>query len=360
MQGKQHRLATLLLKLAYLVLLLFSSLIMVIDIPHLAQWLAHWLPIDQSIVDPRYHTSLWALGLLSNFRIQLAEVSTLIFIIALLVYSIRFRRSKSVGLFVGLCGFLTLSCLGPLAPYYIPHPIPVSSADSLKILHFNVLYLNHNKGALIHFIEKENPDLISLQEYNDWWQYELTGDKVFKDYPYHYLAPLSQDVVFSKRPLINAHQEQIAGSLSLADIGIVTQIKIDNQPVTFLFAHIPIPIFPALYDRQVQHFEFWAKKWGQYSGNFVLIGDMNTTPWTMEFRKFINRTHLHDSQLGFGLQPSFPAYNALMRIPIDHCFTSKNIVVKDRHLGPDLGSDHLPVLFRLALRSEAGTTPDIN
>jgi endonuclease/exonuclease/phosphatase (EEP) superfamily protein YafD len=58
---------------------------------------------------------------------------------------------------------------------------------------------------------------------------------------------------------------------------------------------------------------------------------------------------LCDTRAGFGLQASFPAWSAVMRIPIDHVLASCSIGVRDRWIGPDIGSDHLPVLIDLVV-----------
>jgi endonuclease/exonuclease/phosphatase (EEP) superfamily protein YafD len=60
--------------------------------------------------------------------------------------------------------------------------------------------------------------------------------------------------------------------------------------------------------------------------------------------------NLRDSQLGFGVQPSFPTFSWAIRIPIDHCLVSPEVVVLDRKLAPSVGSDHFPVMVELALK----------
>jgi len=351
MQHNPNRFSAIAAKFGNILVFIASVIVIASYIPHLTQWLDTTLGLNSAFLDPRQSETLWFLGVLSNFRIQMAEASLLLFTLMLGLYFAFLKSSKRRPRALILSGILIVICLAPIFPYYIPCQTPPSTTDSIKILHYNVHNTNQNVTALLHFVEREKPDLISLQEYTAWWQHQIALSKLIQEhYPYHFISPWGEDGIYSKRPLINPQLEWISGSLSGADVSIVTQIKIANRPVTFLFSHTPIPLFPEPYPRQVEHFHFWAKQWEHFPGDFVLIGDMNTTPWTMEFQQFIQKTHLRDSQLGFGLQPSFPSFNAFIRIPIDHCFVSKNIVVKDRHIAPDLGSDHLPVVFRLALK----------
>jgi endonuclease/exonuclease/phosphatase (EEP) superfamily protein YafD len=41
--------------------------------------------------------------------------------------------------------------------------------------------------------------------------------------------------------------------------------------------------------------------------------------------------------------------NPLVRVQIDHLLHSPDLVTLDRRLGPRLGSDHAPLIVRLAL-----------
>ena len=47
---------------------------------------------------------------------------------------------------------------------------------------------------------------------------------------------------------------------------------------------------------------------------------------------------------------TWPTYNPLLRIPIDHCLVSEHFMIGEQYQGPDFGSDHYPVLTRLYLR----------
>jgi endonuclease/exonuclease/phosphatase (EEP) superfamily protein YafD len=85
----------------------------------------------------------------------------------------------------------------------------------------------------------------------------------------------------------------------------------------------------------------------------IVVGDLNTTSWSAAFGDFVAATDLDDTRVGFGVQPTFPSDRLVVRIPIDHCLVSSTISVIDRHVGPNIGSDHLPVVIDLAVTSQA-------
>jgi endonuclease/exonuclease/phosphatase (EEP) superfamily protein YafD len=57
-----------------------------------------------------------------------------------------------------------------------------------------------------------------------------------------------------------------------------------------------------------------------------------------------------DSAQGHGVQPTWPNFNPLLWIPLDHVLHSTCLAVRDRIIGPDVGSDHYPVIVDFSLR----------
>jgi len=43
-----------------------------------------------------------------------------------------------------------------------------------------------------------------------------------------------------------------------------------------------------------------------------------------------------------------------LRIPLDNCLVSEEVAVAGRRVGPDIGSDHLPLVVDFALASGGG------
>jgi endonuclease/exonuclease/phosphatase (EEP) superfamily protein YafD len=60
-------------------------------------------------------------------------------------------------------------------------------------------------------------------------------------------------------------------------------------------------------------------------------------------------TGLVNATLESGLRPTWPTRPALARIPIDHFLLSDHLNVASIRTGPDIGSDHLPLILDLAV-----------
>jgi endonuclease/exonuclease/phosphatase (EEP) superfamily protein YafD len=81
----------------------------------------------------------------------------------------------------------------------------------------------------------------------------------------------------------------------------------------------------------------------------MVLGDLNLSPWSPYFGDLLSSAGLRDSREGFGIQASWPTAVPLLRVPIDHVLYSPEVVINHRQIGPDVGSDHLPVVVDFSL-----------
>ena len=81
---------------------------------------------------------------------------------------------------------------------------------------------------------------------------------------------------------------------------------------------------------------------------FVVLGDFNTTPWSVRFSELLDRSGLSDSPVGRGLTATWTSKNPLFGLPIDHVLVGGEIHVLDHEVGRDIASDHYPISATLA------------
>lgn len=79
---------------------------------------------------------------------------------------------------------------------------------------------------------------------------------------------------------------------------------------------------------------------------FVVMGDFNATPFSSIFRT-LPGTRAGDPRL----EATFPAKAPWLGVPIDTFQFGGGLVLTEHHVGPDIGSDHLPVFAAFALPS---------
>jgi endonuclease/exonuclease/phosphatase (EEP) superfamily protein YafD len=284
----------------------------------------------------------WLLDVSANFRPQ--------YLIALLVLGMVLMMAKwrRIGLVALVAAALNLVVVLPLFSGSPGESDPTRPA--LRVISFNIYSPNDRYAEVIEFIQQSNADLVFIHEASRPWEValEALGDR------YRILRPRSEDLIFGTLVLARgtlvewesygfATAETRAVSLTLIPEGW-------SEPVHALSSH---PLAPTdaerarLRDTQLGFATEWA---GEQSGAFIVVGDLNATPWSWPFRRLEGSTDLRNSAIGFGIQASYPADgNPLLRIPIDHVLHSSALRVRDRRRGLPLGSDHFPVIVDLEL-----------
>lgn len=233
--------------------------------------------------------------------------------------------------------------------------------DQIKILHCNLWGgRNQQKEKFLALVAKEEPDVVAVSEVERSWAKALSAE-LTKNYPYSICYPHVGGVaLFSKLPLEKSE-------VCLSKIGhrprICSLVKSKGGKLVALdLVHPPTPIGPETrLKARNEEFEIFSSELPAASDRYILVGDLNCTPWSPYFRKLLQDGGFSDSAAGCGLQPTWPAVSALSRgllkpkkfsgavLPIDHCLVSRNIKTIERRVLEPVGSDHLPLVVRLAL-----------
>jgi endonuclease/exonuclease/phosphatase (EEP) superfamily protein YafD len=283
---------------------------------------------------------LWWLDVLANFRAQYAVV---LLVLGLVVAVSRWRRT---GLVIAGVGLLNLVFVAPLY-FGSPGEAP-DGAPTTRIMSFNLLSNNESYNEVVEFIEAADPDLVFLYEASRPWEVALDSS----DLDYEVIRGRSDDLIFGT--LVLARDPVDAVSYGFAEsqpraIAVGYRPEGWSETIQVLSTH---PLAPttaeraALRDAQLAFAADWAR---EQEGAFAVVGDLNASPWSWTFSRFTAGGVLRNSQIGFGLQPTFPATsNLLFRVPIDHLLHSAELTVIDRRLGDALGSDHFSLLVDLA------------
>jgi endonuclease/exonuclease/phosphatase (EEP) superfamily protein YafD len=289
----------------------------------------------------------WVLELTCHFRLQYLLILTFATGFFLL------GRKRKRALIAGLLAAANLLLIVPA--YFRPSPgehlREAANAGnkpcSLRALLLNVEQSNRSYRKVIDLIANVDPDVAVLLETDTPWAGALQAGLV--DYPYVLSEPLDNKfglTLLSRLPIVDQEVMFLAGR----DLpSLRAEVLFDDRRFTLIAAHAVPPKSGRHARLRNEQLTALAELVGDQQHPVMILGDLNVTPWSPFFCDLLEETGLLDSRRGFGLQPSWPASFAPLRIPIDHCLGTPDIRIHDRWIGSSIGSDHFPVVVEFSL-----------
>jgi endonuclease/exonuclease/phosphatase (EEP) superfamily protein YafD len=281
--------------------------------------------------------SYWLLDLFNHFQHQYAAFIGFCLVILLC------RKAWRPAIVVAVVFMLPLvrigGCLMPAKEE--------AGASSLRFASFNVLTSNTRYADAVAWVRATDPDVIFLPEVDEEWAAELKP--LLASHPHaveHIVEGNFGFACYSKLPILK--QEIIpCGQMELPLLKL--RLQGAEGEFTFFGAH-PVP--PAT--------EFWAKDRDAFlkviadqvqaePGPVVLAGDLNATAWSHGMKPLFAA-----GLRGASVSPTWMRGSLVFAVPIDHLLyrgpREKPHAAKcGKHwVGPDLGSDHRPVVSQIA------------
>jgi endonuclease/exonuclease/phosphatase (EEP) superfamily protein YafD len=272
----------------------------------------------------------WLCDLFAHFRVQFFQIA-LVFI-GLSIW----RKNNRL-----LAAFVLLACLNYalVLPFYFGRP-PAAAQKPARAMLINILASNGNTKQVLEAIQAADPDLLVLEEVTPKWAETLRE----LDYPYR-LENIRTDcfgiMLLSRVPLSKTNTV-LVGTAGVPTL--IANVHLPQGEISLIGTH-PLPPFNGEYSRQRNaQLAALPELVASREKPVLLIGDLNASPWSARFRQLLKDSGLKNSMQGFGFQPSWPAHSRFLRIPIDHMLHSPGIRIHSRQIGPDVGSDHFPVI----------------
>jgi len=302
----------------------------------------------------------WVADLFSHFAVYFTLAGA-----GLCAVAVLFRRWLWSGL--ALSVFVVNGVL--IWPVFAPvSTAPASGSAVLRVSLANVLHMNRDSARVGEFLRGCEADLVVLLEIDPWW--ERTLQEI--DTPYRIAASRPAEGSFGVALL--AHKklgEDTAISLvgtrvidfadgfrSAQRPAIEATLLLGGRRVRLLGVHPPPPVsaeLTALRDTVLRRAKAWAD---EQTDPHIVIGDLNTSPWSYAFSILNGDGELVSTQLGRGNQGTWPTLLPIpWLLPIDHCLISEGLVCLDRRVGTATGSDHLPLIVSLALYDQQNPPP---
>jgi endonuclease/exonuclease/phosphatase (EEP) superfamily protein YafD len=241
-----------------------------------------------------------------------------------------------------------------IAPLCLPKPQSVSPPSALKAMTFNIHQRNGDLAAILRVIDREEPDIVALQEIDYAVSLSLR-QAIAARYSYHTLPanrPIRGQAILSRYPLAQVSSEanyRFQSALVRAPAGDVVLWNL----------HAP-SLFPIGWRRdwqkQQRFFEDLTARMQRIDVPLIVAGDLNTTDLSEHYASM--RPYLSDAfrQVGCSLGFTFPATAKFdIRLPspvvrIDYVLYNSYLTAHSAYVVRDSGgSDHRPVVAILSL-----------
>jgi endonuclease/exonuclease/phosphatase (EEP) superfamily protein YafD len=285
----------------------------------------------------RWH---WSLDLLSHFRWQY-----LLLCVLGVAWSLLLKRPR----FVLLACLLSLSANAyELALARGDAAFAQPSSPTLRLVSLNVHTRNAGKAAVLDYLRSADADVIFLMEVDAAWIHALA--ELERTHPDFRTWPRDDNfglAIYSRVPLRDVELLQPPAS---ATPSMLAHLTWQGRQLALLGVH-PLPPMgdhlSALRDAQLQDTAALVHK---LDLPVLLVGDLNSTPWSNGMRLLRDGTEL-------AYRSPDPAWTAtwysfhLLGIPIDHALATPPLVIAHRQIGPDVGSDHRPQLLEVGWQS---------
>ncbi len=281
----------------------------------------------------------WALELLTHFRVYY-----LLYLAPLSLLLLCKRGYRKWSLIPAACLAIHLWAV---LPAYIPVTQPAGSGPVYRGMIANVYTRNRNYALLREVIEREEPDFFLLMEVDALWMEAMRPLESI--YPHVARGARSDNFGIAMYTKIEPVELRIRLWGEAGVPSVYARLRMGEQIVTIVGTHPLPPGAPERMRLRDEQLDVQGNVIAKETRPVMLCGDLNSTPWSPVFHDLLKETNLRDTRRGFGILPSWCGRKPYLWLPIDHFLVSAEFAIRDLRIGPDIGSDHRPVMLDFQL-----------
>jgi vancomycin resistance protein VanJ len=314
---------------------------------NLAFLIALWLAVTR-IAEQRWLTTLLTYMPQQPFGIPA---------VILLLWALgRRERGPLFGNVVAM-GFFAFALLGINAPL---RTWPATAGTPIRVMSYNVYHAAAGVERIVAVVDREQPDLLCLQEVNAFRQWPDPLPELRRLLPGWHVAAHRELATLSRHPILSRRVHPLPAPSGRAILE--TQISVNGRRVTVINVHISTAGGPQSLARRLgslpaylrhtaevraAEVEDRLKLTGAAPPPLIIAGDFNTPPRGLVYRRMTGRFQDAFRAAGWGLGHTYPAHLPLLRI--DYLFASPAIAVRTCAVRSVQGSDHRPVVAEVVL-----------
>ena len=224
----------------------------------------------------------------------------------------------------------------------------MSDGDAaVRIVFSNLFIRNDDTGKFVAWLKVSEPDVVVATEVSPRHVAQMAG--AMAEFPFRMLEPRRHPfgmVVYSRYPISGEAVTELAGDTPPARVPIMASVDVETPAGMLHVAgfHLFPPMTPQRLAWRNEQLAIAGGVLAEVDAPKLVVGDFNATPWSAGLRAFQSQNDL----TGFNARATWPVWLGFAGIPIDHAFVSRDVRILKIETGPDIGSDHRPVLIDVA------------
>ncbi len=297
------------------------------------------LPSPCGRVGPISASLLWVAVMIRTFTFHGTIAVGAITLVALLRRRWRFAAALTPLVLFGFAGDAA-----ELAPAR-----PAPAGRTLRVMSLNLFVGKADPTETLAEIERLDPDVICLQEFNTRADAALT--EALKRTHSYSISESTDRVrgsgIFSRYPIDEAASELFwldnkSGPQARA------HVRCGDETITIYSIHLATPSKGPRFWRQRAQFGTLLERLNAETGPLIVCGDFNATNRT-DYAGTLAAMGMRDANacVGAGRQSSWPAWPSIAWLPrlrIDHIYLSRELSARTAIIGRPVGSDHSPIV----------------
>ena len=217
--------------------------------------------------------------------------------------------------------------------------------NKLRLISFNISYENsvENFNNIREMILSEKPDIVQFQEFSPQMQDKIKTLGSILPYSTELNKPKGpfDSLILSKYPLTNTRVDD--------NHAVITNLILNETEISIVGIHLLTGGTKKNFNNALQQISYLKTIVNNTNKNLILLGDLNMTPTSKRFAKFLKETNLYTYTSYKNITSTWPAFMPnLLGIQIDHILFSNNFKMVDKKTSNSFGSVHRPLIVELS------------
>ena len=275
----------------------------------------------------------WPLDVLADWRFILVAILAVAAVATGFGYS---RISAMVFLVAAIVNALLI------APMWLEEQPTLTAGDRVRVISIDIGFAPDVRQRVIEWVHTAEGDVVVLANAGGTWEPAIEGlpYRIVNDDP-----GLTSGTVVLARNGIPVTVEEVPATLGAVDIAI--SVPLADRDVTFYAVSVERPVGANASAERLDAFAAINGTLRRTSAPTVVVGNLEASRWSHAFETI--SAELVNSEDGFGYMATYPSFDLPVvgewfGIPVDHAIYTGPITVTHRRVGPNVGTDHRPLL----------------